>query len=197
MSFTKTEICNMALSHFGAPRISTFGETTVQGRHCSDLYAAARDFVLRDHDWSFAEYTVAAATLSGESHPGFSYAYQYPSDCLKVRKIWQSDNDLPPIEYKVVMQSDRKSKMVVTDEAEAYLVYTVQLDATPAYDIAFVTALSWKLASDLCLPITKSQKKTENLLKVYFTYIAAAKAADAAEIEVSRDPVSDFEKARA
>ena len=63
--YTKTEICNMALSHIGTKRISTFGETTVQGRHCTDLFVPARDFVLRDHDWGFAEATVAGAVISG------------------------------------------------------------------------------------------------------------------------------------
>jgi len=196
MAYTKTEICNMALSHLGTKSISTFGETSVIGQHCKNLFDAARDFVLRDHDWGFAEYTVAAALLSGESHPGYAYAYSYPADCLKVRRIWQADDSAPPIDFKVVMKSDKKSKMIVTNEPEAYLVYTVRLDATSAYDISFVTALSWKLASDLSLPITKSQKRTEGLLQVYSAYILSATSADAEEEAVTRDVISDFEKAR-
>ncbi len=196
MPYTKTEICNMALAHIGVKGIAAFGESSVAGRQCSKLYAAARDFVLRDHEWGFAERRVAASLLSDEDPIGYEYAYQYPADCLKIRRLWQTDESLSPIKYKKMLGSDNKTQIIATNEAEAYLVYTVALDSTASYDISFVTALSWKLASDLAVPLSTKKSKAVDSLKMYSAYIAAAQASDSVEEQTQVEVTSSFEEAR-
>ncbi|MCK5604940.1 hypothetical protein KAR91_23825 [Candidatus Pacearchaeota archaeon] len=196
MAFTETEICNMALGHIGVPALTVFGESTPQGRACTKYYAAARDFVLRGHAWGFAEYRNYGALLTGQTLFGWDLAYQYPNDSIHMRRLWQEDETLPPIQFQVMLSANKISKIIVTNEAQAVLVYTLRLTNTASYDIAFVTALSWKLASDLAIPLTKKKGKTEELLRLYQAYIASAKDADVDEESVDRDPESDFITAR-
>ena len=58
---TDIDICNLALSHFGARSIDGFNDGSEGGRLCGVFYEQTLDEVLRAHAWNFA---IKRTTLS-------------------------------------------------------------------------------------------------------------------------------------
>jgi hypothetical protein len=187
---TDVEICQMALDHIGAKQINTLTDACQEARACRRLYPAARDQVLRDFPWDFAERRRALTLLTIPNLYGYDYCYQYPPDCHQVREIYRSPLSLPPIEYKVAYPDDVTGKVILTNQDAAVLIYTFKVTNPALFDAGFTVALSWRLASDLAMPLTKSLKMQEAMLQIYMHNIAAAGRADA--LEGHADPVNHF-----
>jgi len=193
---SETEICNLALSHLGAYTISALTDASQEARKCNLYYGPARDFVLRDFPWNFAERRYALALLSGVTPVGYDYAYQYPTNCLKARKIYNEVETAEPIDFIVTASDDLTSKMILTDEADAVLIYTAAVTSTALFDSAFVTFLSYKLAADLAIPLTKKLALQQAMLKIYGAYMGMAKLANATEAKDTKQTENAFLAAR-
>lgn len=90
------DIANMALSHIGAGGSITDLDTDTNEESVvvNRFLAKARKQLLRSHDWSFATKT---ATLGGEAddpNEEWGKSYRYPSDCVKVRRIFTGEGRL-------------------------------------------------------------------------------------------------------
>jgi len=183
------QICNLALSHIGAFRISSFEESTKASRQCLELYPIARDSVLEDHDWGFArkEQTLA---LSTDTYSGWSYAYAYPSDCLAPRLIYDDngaltgtsyDADLDvykqvgKIEYEVRSNTTLDQVMLLTDKEDAILIYTAKVENPTMFSSSFVDAISWRLAADLAYPMNTDKKLSDQMNNKYLVSIGKSK----------------------
>ncbi len=187
---TDIEICQMALDHIGAKQINTLADACQEARACRRLYPTARDQVLRDFPWGFAERRKALTLLTVEHLYGFDFCYQYPPDCHQVREIYRSPLSLPPIEYKVAYPDDTIGKVIFTNQDQAVLIYTYKVTNSQLFDAGFTAALTWRLAADLAMPLTKSLKMQDAMLQIYMHNIAAAGRADAAETRET--PVAHF-----
>ena len=82
---SEIEICNLALGNIRAGSINSFTEGSIQAQQCNLKYSIIRDRCLREIVWSFNRKIEALATLSSVTIFNWAYAYQYPSDCLKIR----------------------------------------------------------------------------------------------------------------
>lgn len=180
MSTSIIKICNLALSHIGASSIISLLDPTTESRQCNLLYDVAREYVLQAHTWGFAERRARLAQLSVEPF-GYSYAYQYPTGCLLAREIFQEIKTAKPIDYAVVSQDSETSKMILTDQPDAVLVYTANISDTNMFSPTFITTLSYKLASDLAKPVTGDENIGVNMLRYYGAFLDQAKLADATE----------------
>jgi hypothetical protein len=195
MGVSVVGICNLALSHLSADLINSLSDATKEARQCNLLYESARDFVLQDHPWGFSERRVELSLLS-EQPIGYSYAYQYPTECLLARKIYQEIKTAKPINFEEQIQENLTSRMIVTDQADAVLVYTAKITDTNVFSPVFTTTLSWKLASDLAKPITGKASVSLAMLQIYNAYRNRAVIADATESRSSVETENDFIKAR-
>lgn len=172
-------ICNLALSHLGDDRISSLDDPTRQGRTCKLHYAPARDAVLRDHPWNFATSRESLALLTGVTAVGWNYVYAYPSDCLFAREIWQETEQVNPTPFEIIRKGDKR--IIVTNQEDAVLEYTVQVTDTTQFDPLFVDALSYKLAAELAMPLTRSVPITQAMLSLYMNRVAQATTIDSRE----------------
>lgn len=188
---TDIEICQMALDHIGAKQINSLNDACQEARACRRLYPIVRDQVLRDFPWGFSERRRALALLMVSNLYGYTFCYQYPPDCHKVREIYRSPLSLPPIEYKVACLEDDIGKVILTDKENAVLIYTYKVTNPGLFDAGFTTALSWRLAADLAMPLTKSLAVQDAMLRIYMHNITAAGRADAAEEHM--EPVNHFD----
>ncbi len=195
---SKVDLCNMALSHLGATEIALFDEATKNARICRRFYDQTRDAVLRDHPWGFAEREQVMALLGGQSSVRYEYAYQYPSDCLKIRSV-EAANPIPgakPIDYKKVSKADGTGPMILSDEANAVIIYTVRITDVNAFDASFIDAFALKMASVMATPVTKKTTKALNFLQLYHSYLGTAKTTDAQELVDNTEADCDFIEAR-
>lgn len=178
---SEVEICNLALSHLGSYTITALTDASQEARKCKLYYPIARDFVLRDFPWNFAERRIYLALLSGVDPVGYEYAYQYPVGCLKAREIYNEIIGGEPVDFTINAVEDLSDKMLLTNEANALLIYTAGITDPNVFDIAFINALSFKLASDLAQSLTKKTKLQDTMMKAYGYYMSLAKTANASE----------------
>lgn len=175
---TDAGICSLALARLGRRAIQSLDGTADHADKCAVLYPIARDKLLRENLWVFARRQVALAVLD-EDVDDFSYAYQYPTDCMLARKIW-SATPATRIPFQV-RRSSTGSRMICTDEEEAILVYTVQVTNPNEFDASFVAALSAYLAYQLAPAITGSSKMQADLRAEYYLALREALVSNARE----------------
>ena len=73
----EADICNKALTRLGAAKIRDTLENTKQGNACRDVYALARDELLRMNNWNFATLSDYAREDADYPYDKQGYAYAY------------------------------------------------------------------------------------------------------------------------
>lgn len=195
----EVEICNLALVvRLGANRIQSLtAEQTREARACNAAFSIIRDSVLREIDWSCVR-KQKVLTLLTETVSGFDYVYDYPTDCLEAREIYNSakasDNDLIP--FRVGINDANNKKTILTDQEQAELIYTIAATNTAVFDASLVDVLSWRLAAELAVPLRGSTSLRESLYRTYL--VELSKAARISKNEYAHKPKgkSSYEEAR-
>ncbi|MFZ8932384.1 MAG: hypothetical protein ACO2ZP_00610 [Bacteriovoracaceae bacterium] len=194
----EVEICNIALSHIGAGQISSLSENTQVARECKRHYPVARDSVLRAHPWAFARRQIVLAQVAGEEVRGWSFVYQYPNDCLEARYIYDfSDRDNESINFDLAISKDLKTRLILSDQENAELVYTAKVANPVLFDSIFIDAMSYRLASSIAIPIKGKAELANVMLEFYFGYLGNALSSNANEKKKDPETKSSFSKARA
>lgn len=179
---TATQICQMALDHIGATQISDISETSVEAQTCNRFYDPARQHALRDFPWGFAAAVLQLSEVTADPLWGYDYCYYYPANCLFIRELKRAlPATVAPLAFRIAYYSDGVGKVIVTNEPAAVAAYTYDVTNTDIFDAAFVNALSWRLATDICMPLTKSFQMQQACAEIYQNYINAAGRNDAAE----------------
>ena len=133
------------------------------------FYDSALRTALRDHPWGFAK-TEAALSLDENSgdYPSYTYAYQYPYDCLRPLNI-HNDNrkNTKKIEYDIQINKSRTGKVILTDQPNAILTYIVYIDNPSLYDEWFIEMVVLCLASKIAGKLTGDMNKTQSMLAAY------------------------------
>ena len=167
------EICNLALSHVGGFPIQSVTEATKEARECKRLYPTAKDSTLEAFDWDFARKEKALGELSGNgvTRSGWTYSYEWPSDCVIPRRIYNAADKHKKIEYEIGVNDDLNKRMILCNEEDAILIYTARVSDANLFSPSFKEALGYRLGSELAFPLrAKSDLKTslfrEFLLKV-------------------------------
>lgn len=168
---SEVEIVNIALARLGESPIQSFEEGSVPANMAKVFYDPARRAVLRAYDWSFSLKTVRLARLA-EAPVDFRFAFSLPSDCLRVirlrRKGLADYTDGADIRFVT------RSGVLYTDEEEAYLEYVADVSDTSLFDDKFVEAFSYKLASDLAMPVKGSAELMANYMNVFNDLVVRA-----------------------
>jgi hypothetical protein len=184
---SEVDICNLALSHIGASAtISSLTEQSEEAFHCNLLYADTRDTLLRAHPWGFATRHLALSDVG--SPPGnWSYRYSYPNDCLFIREILQVTDNGDPIEYEVALSDAYNSRVILTNQESATLIYTYKATNTLVFDPMFVTSLAWKIASEVAMPLTRDEKRMTAAYQMYLSTLSEAKTFNSNESHIDRN----------
>lgn len=164
-----TEICNIALSHLAKGRILSIDEQSEQARQCKLFYDYTRQALLREYNWGFAKKLVKLAEVRTED-PRWDYVYQYPQQCIQVRRIFNvmTANDIfdnPKVverknvcdrdrhKYEVYMVSDNV-RGIGCDVSQAWCEYTFDAIDTEQFPSDFVEAFTHLLASNMAMQLT-------------------------------------------
>lgn len=195
------EICNMALAHVGAATtlvtaIDPPDGSTYAG-YCAQFYPQARREML-DMPNAFT-WSKRRAQLSQVGNPStiWNYAYALPSDCLNAKRVLQQPlvannpffwpytwavswdqlqlfNELGSADFQI------ENGVLLTNEPNAVLLYTIDVEDTARFSPTFVTALSYLLASFLAGPIIRGRPgaQTAGQLRQIATEMARNAGAD-------------------
>ena len=169
---TVEDVCNQALGAIGFPkRIGSVYEGSKAAKAALDVYAQTRDELLRKQAWGFAERNINMVLLKFAPAGGYNpvtpwttayppvpwlFEYQYPLDCLKVRSVKPQPIFIPnfdpqPQVFDVINDNylSPPAKAVVSNVANAIIVYTGQVTNVTLWEPLFVEALVDALAVKL------------------------------------------------
>lgn len=184
-NLSRTEICNLALDYLDEVSIVDYDDeaesSTVRWfRRNFDKMAAS---LMRQYTWNFSKARATLPALSTAPAFGYKYAYQIPTDCLRVLPITCRGEDLGAlIRYKI------EGNNILTDEpAPLHVRYIRRFDETGLFDELFVDALACSLAQKAAHFITGKTSYAQLLGQTLASMIATAKRINA--IETSPDPV--------
>lgn len=168
------EIVNIALARLGESPIQSLKEGSVPANMATVFYEPTRRAVLRDFNWNFALRTARLALLQ-ETYPGFRYAFSLPADCLRVVNL------LGGSEWSSGPGFVVRSGNLLTDKEEAEIEYIYDCQDPALFDDKFVEALSYKLASELAMPVKGSPELMSNYMNVYQAFVNQAAALSSEE----------------
>ena len=213
---SEVEICNLALSNIRGGSINSLTEGSVQAQQCKLKYPIMRDMLLKDAPWGFNTKVAPLALLATVDIFNWSYAYQYPSDCLHVNKLIlnieayaQGDGItrlrypgevIPDLERQVKydVMNESNNKVIVANEPDLRINYRATITDPNLFDRTFIIALSWLMASELAIPVAGGETGRalrSDALKIYQSYLSSAVAADLNQ-EFVEQPESEFIQVR-
>lgn len=195
---TEVEICNLALSHIRVKSIASLSDNTPQANECNRLYDPTRDAVLEKFNWNFARKRIILS-LKSETYAGWTYAYAYPSDCIKARKIYNSVGESTisgKIKFEVAIDDALTARIILTEQEDAVLIYTARVTTPNMFSSQFVTAMGYAMAVELTVPLRADVALKETMRLEYINIIEQAGAEDANEGHDVPEQVSSFLDAR-
>ncbi len=199
------DICNLALGNVRAPSINSLDESSIEAQVCKQRYEMAVKYLLEDFSWNFAHKIMPLGLLDVDVKE-WTYAYSYPNDCLKVKRIVPNesassdrtvqyqfstteeytnlrDRMRTRIPYEIGRTSDN-AKAVFTDQPDANIAYTAYVADPNEYSYGFIDTLSWYLASVIAIPVVGAAtgaKLRQDALRGYEVVSGQAKASNANE----------------
>jgi hypothetical protein len=161
---TEISICNQGLGWLGANLITSFDDISKESNLCEANYHQLRDAVLEIGEWSFAMKRAELPQLGdNELTLGYSYAYQLPSDCIRVVKV-TPDNLYSDVDG---MQWELEDRKILSDQGSCFIRYIARIEDPQRFSPGFVNALAYRIASELAIPITRSRALQEQMFSLY------------------------------
>jgi len=165
---TEVSICNLALTGLGRDVITAFNGANTEETVSALYYPIARDGLLEQAPWTFAEGRVAnlAITLPAPSW-GFRNAFQKPTQALKVWEIQGVG-----IKWKVVKDQ------IWCDLDTISVVYTEKLEDPTQFSPMFVIALGKWLEALMAVPLTGKVDRQKQALGEAQFWLGEAASSD-------------------
>lgn len=197
---SKADICNQALSHLAiSTEIQDFdNEKSKEAQACRRFYDVARQKVLRDFDWPFAntiEFLALLANPAGLNQPTieWAYSYRYPANAVAIHRMLNGatriDTQLSRAMYSI--GRDSVGKIIYADLATPVQVqYTYNETDPERFPPDFVIALSFYLAFLIAARLTQGGDTGLQLRKdAYAWYV---KSVDEAQANSANQEPSDL-----
>jgi hypothetical protein len=157
-------------------------------------YDTALEQTLMDADWNFAE-AYTQLNIEYESKIiNYSYAYDYPSDCIMPREIVTGVKNTKEL-FKVSIDYPSFKKVINTNIQNPTLRFTRKIKDEKYFTADFAMALSWYL-SFLASPAVGMASEQKNALSVYSLMLNGAVTSNANEDNDIEPKESDFITAR-
>lgn len=194
---SKTEICNLSLSHIGVGKeiADLDTEDSQEANACRRFYDIARDTVFRDYPWPFTTKMAMLGLVEENPTVEWRYSYSYPPDCLRARRILsgvRNDNRQSRVPYRIVKGDS--GLLIYTDERDACLEYSAREEDVLRYPPDFINALSLRLAAYIAPRLTRGDQTGlgQRALELYLFEMARARASAHIEEQAEELPDSEF-----
>lgn len=192
------EICNLALSNIRAGSINSLNEGSLQAQQCKLKYAILRDRCLREISWQFNHKIRPLAPVTTDVY-NWAYAYSYPQDCLKIKRLVGQQEGIPfgqtgismhnqmmrvgdlrrQIPYEVFNFDD--NKVIATNDPNLHIDFSAKVTDPNLFSDDFIIALSHLISSEVAIPIVGAElgrALRNDSLQLYRNYLASAIATD-------------------
>lgn len=152
----RTSICNSALIEAEQDTtITSMDEASPMAERCRRIYDSTRRELLSRYPWTFAQKFVKLARVA-EGVEGYSYAYKYPAEALRINDIYVSEGYYKLRKGLIFSEADAKiglldgEKCIFCDYEEPFICENIdveQEDLFPAhFERLFYLTLAMKIA---------------------------------------------------
>jgi hypothetical protein len=222
---TATNISNIAIARLGINKqiANLTTERSAEANACRQFYAITVTQTLEDYWWTFATKFATLPLVQRCPTREWRFAYGYPADCLKVRRILsyrRTDTRESRVPFKVVSNpNDPSSNLIYTDWGvncgqsfgsgpspsnlpgpwfAAEIEYTFQNPNSSSYTVDFIMSAALRLASNIAPIITAGDpfNLTQKMMGLYQMELAKAQDNSAQEEQVDREPEAEWIRAR-
>jgi hypothetical protein len=173
---SKIDIINLALGRISQSPIGDLNEGSIQATIAQRIFDPCVSECLSGNDWSFAQVREALAEVANYTPVGWSYAYTYPANCLR---LWRISND-----FTAKRTGDRFARayvpalnqsVILTNTGLAVAEYTFFVKDTTIYTPDFVSVLAYRLAADFAMPLNADMEQAINMSKIFQSEMSEAK----------------------
>lgn len=195
-------IYNLALSHIGMkPIVDETDTTQPEVIALSTHFENARDSVLAQIAFPFNAAPIQLQehlSINDASIPGWTKFYTYPASVLAVWEVYSSYNASKAIEndFEVRYLPSIAAKIICTDEEDAYANVSYLVTDYTLWDDRFIEAMSFKLASMICMPLTGDANLAREVMNIFNIMVIEAKRKSAREKRKKHDLTSAYKRAR-
>lgn len=197
MADSRTEICNMALSHVGNSHpIDHIDEGSQQANTCKLFYFNVLDALLRKFDFPFARRTEPLELISENEDYVDDYSwrfiYRQPQDCVKINHLVDSMRpDLRRGQIKYQRGRNDTTNVIYTNQENAVLEYISRPNES-FFDPDFVMLFSLGLAVRIAMPLGSDSRILSNVQQLYQGTLRDVELAAAQESVAPEQPESEF-----
>jgi hypothetical protein len=149
---TPTDICNMAISRLGQPKINDISENSAAAIACRDHFEPVRDALLRGHPWNFA--TTRADLAEGDTPAyGWSRSFTLPDDFLRLNTVNGVEASRCEADYSLTFRT------IYSNADTLQVTYVKRVEDTTLFDPLFIEAFVLKLAAAIAPSIADPTEK--------------------------------------
>lgn len=177
-------IANRALTLIGAERITSLDDQSKSARACKGEYDNCRQAELQSTNWSFAITRASLAASATAPVWGFTYAYPYPADAIRIVQVADYFVGLSLTNLRTQDEQEYSlEKRQILSNIGAPLKIRYVADVTDASQFAplFCDAVSHRLAASICETLTQSTSKKTAIEADYKAIIIEARRCNAVE----------------
>jgi len=175
------DVANIGLVQLGAETISALDEDSPQAKKINAIFEYILKEVLRAHPWNFAIARASLAQLTTSPEFDYTYAFQLPSDCLKVIRLEDTFDD-----FKI------EGDTLVTDASSVNLKYIKYVADPNEWDSGFITAFATRIAAEITFGLTGSLSLQAAKFDEYARKLGEARSLDAQEGKASVRNISSW-----
>lgn len=192
------DICNLAVGHLGA----TFSIHNIDNpktdpeKVLSRWYDVSRQAFLREMNFNFSLARKIVAKLDYTPAFGYTYAYEYPSDCLKVLGIGSVDEKIN--NFAIESTEDNTSVILANQDYSEGLSLRYIKDITNINQFTGDAKIlfSYYLAQKVAMQLTQDSAKAKYAFELWNNEKMSASALSAQENRPIRKDSSKFKASR-
>jgi hypothetical protein len=180
---TSTDICNMATDMLREAPISSMDDGTPEADWFQRNYAQTRDASLIEHPWNFALRRHALPASSEAPVNDWAYAYDLPTDCLRVLPLRAGGRyEGAMVPFEVELSAAGTHRQILTNAAPPLKVRAImRVTNEDLFSATFVEVFASALGLKLAHWITGKQSMVQALQSVHDNALRIAKRTDGLE----------------
>lgn len=161
MTAAQAAVVNESLEAIGNQvQITDLNDGSPAGNAAGVIYLPTIQMLLRQMNPDFARKRVVLTSATGTPIPPYLFEYLYPSDCLRIREVTPAPGSYDPYDPQPVRKavatdiiSTVITKVILTNQASAALVYTSSNVGETVWDMEFRQVVVNQLATPLSMAL--------------------------------------------
>lgn len=187
MAFSQVDICNNALVKVGSERIVSISDEVKQAQTLAAIWDMKRESELAAYPWKFAMTRASLPALVTAPAFGFGFAYQLPSDYLRMVEVGEHWVLYSPTESGDMFSIE--GSQILCDEASPLNIRYIRSVTNPGeFTALFAEVFACRLALELSNALTESIPTKRDLKEDYRVALTAARRSSAFERAPQRHP---------